>query len=73
MDKMTALEIERADSLVAGNLRFCGILTLDELIDKWQDHGYRPTLRADLGYAELADAYDRRAAERGINVQAYRG
>jgi|DEB19_MinimDraft_3_1074340.scaffolds.fasta_scaffold07913_11 hypothetical protein len=73
MNKLTNREIEYADRLVAENLPFCGALTLDQLIDKWADHGYRPTLRTDLGYAQLADAYDRRAAERGIDVRAYRG
>jgi len=70
---MTNREIEYADRLVAENLPFCGALTLDQLINKWSDHGYRPTLRSDLGYARLADAYDRRAAERGIDVRAFRG
>lgn len=48
--------------------------TLDELVGKWVAHGYRPTIRPDQGgtYAELADAYDRRAAERGLAVTCYR-
>ena len=68
---MTQTEIEYADRLVSKMIPFA--FTLDQLIDKWTDHGYRPTLRSNCGYDKLADLYDRRAAERGIDVRAYRG
>lgn len=69
---------------------FSGVNTLDELLDQWIAHRYRPTLRclrglrherlwicpedeaARLELLALADAYDARAAERGIEVEAYR-
>lgn len=34
---------------------------------------YRPTLRADLGFAALADAYDAARAHQGDARRAYRG
>jgi hypothetical protein len=70
---MTQTEIDHADALTS--LLVNHTRTLDQLLDKWVDHRYRPTLRADLGdtYTQLADYYDRRAAERGIDVRAYRG
>lgn len=48
---------------------------IDELIEKWTNHQYRPTLRADLDpeFGILADLYDMIAAARGIDVKAYRG
>ena len=51
----------------------CGVESLDELLDKWPAHGYRPTIFVDDPQRELlADCYDRRAAARGIEVVAYR-
>lgn len=51
----------------------CGVDSLDELIDKWPAHGYRPTIFVDDHQRELlADCYDTRAAWRGIDVVAYR-
>lgn len=49
--------------------------TLDDLIDCYARHGYRPTLRADGGpeYVRLADLYDARAEFRGLAVRAFRG
>lgn len=50
-----------------------GAPTLDELIAKWVDHGYRPTLRLDdIDACWLADLYDIRAEELGLDVRAYR-
>ena len=53
----------------------CGVTSMAHLLSKWEDHHYRPTLRADAGaeYAELADLYDTSAREAGINVVAFRG
>lgn len=50
----------------------CSCDSLDELLMKWIDHGYRPTLR-DPECLVLADIYDFRARELGINITAYRG
>lgn len=71
---MTQTEINHANALVTLVMRD-GSTTLDELLNKWSDNGYRPSLRTDAGeiYTQLADYYDRRAAERGIDVRAYRG
>lgn len=73
MTQMTQTEIKHADALTS--LLVNHTRSLDALLDKFTDHGYRPTLRADLGntYTQLADYYDRRAAERGLAVRAYRG
>ena len=50
-----------------------GAPTLDELIGKWVDHGYRPSLRKDcIDACWLADLYDIRAEELGLSVRAYR-
>ena len=50
-----------------------GSPTLDELIAKWVDHGYRPSLRKDcIDACWLADLYDIRAEELGLDVRAYR-
>lgn len=63
---------EKADELARELV--CGIESLDELIDKWTEHGYRPTIDCRMGwsYRELAEAYDARAKERGIAVTCYR-
>jgi len=73
MNKLTNREIDHADALTS--LLCNHARTLDQLLDKWVDDLYRPTLLANLGntYTQLADYYDRRAAERGIDVRAYRG
>jgi len=49
--------------------------TLNELLDKWTHHHYRPTLRGSPGSPEaaLADIYDMTARLRQIDIQAYRG
>jgi hypothetical protein len=67
MKKLTNHETDHADALA----QLVASTTLDQLIDKWTEHGYRPSLR--VAFKLLADYYDRRAAERGIDVRAYRG
>jgi hypothetical protein len=70
-EREQALTVQRGDALA--RMFVVGVDTLDQLLDKWVDHGYRPTLYVDQPMRELlADAYDRRAAERGIDVVAYR-
>lgn len=50
-----------------------GVQSLDDLIAKWSHHGYRPTLRGSYNATILANLYDQRAAELGLDVRAYRG
>lgn len=49
--------------------------SLNELLEKWPAHHYRPTLRGDVEPMAdvLADIYDLAASVRGLNVKAYRG
>lgn len=59
----------------------CGVRGLNHLLQKWEDHGYRPTLRPDgePGVSILADIYDSVAAARfmkrqdGSVLTCYRG
>lgn len=68
-----AVLMSYGDELVAKHVSGC--VTMDALLGKWSDHRYRPTLRADLHpeYGVLADIYDLVAAERGLDVKAFRG
>jgi hypothetical protein len=67
----SALDLKHADWLVRQVV--CGCDSLDDLLDKWVDHGYTPTLFVDEPRkAKLADLYDQRAAERGLEIRAYR-
>lgn len=68
-DFQTNLANELCAELVAGKP------TLDALLDKFTDHGYRPSLLTRSGQKTqiLANLYDQRAAERGLAVRAYRG
>ena len=45
---------------------------LNQLLDAWKNHGYRPTLRGP-DRAVLADIYDFAQKARGQNAVAYRG
>lgn len=47
---------------------------IDALINAYLMHGYIPTIRTAEGpdYALIADAYDQRALQRGINARVYR-
>lgn len=45
---------------------------LNQLLDAWKNHGYRPTLRGP-DRAALADIYDFAQKMRGQNAVAYRG
>lgn len=50
-----------------------GVDSIDELLNKWPLHGYRPTIFVDEPQRQLfADCYDKRAAHRGLSVRAYR-
>ncbi len=70
-EPLTADELAEADALTSANV--CDVATLDELLDKWTAHRYRPTLfMGDAGRERLADLYDRRALERGILVSVFR-
>lgn len=51
----------------------CGCSTLDQLLGKWTEHQYRPTLKDSPAASLLADLYDYVAAQRGLDVTAYRG
>lgn len=46
-----------------------------DLLDAWPRHGYRPTIRTDMGeeYEALAELYDYAQALAGRQVVAYRG
>jgi hypothetical protein len=46
-----------------------------DLLDAWPKHGYRPTVRVDMGpeYEALAELYDYAQARAGRQVVAYRG
>lgn len=46
-----------------------------DLLDAWPRHGYRPTIRTDMGpeYEALAELYDFAQARAGRQVVAYRG
>ena len=50
-------------------------VTLNDLVAKWSDHGYRPTLRGNRGTKQylLANLYDLCAQRRCLKVTAYRG
>lgn len=67
----TSSNLPEGDALVQ-ELTACA-KTLDELLDQWVDHHYRPSLDVrEPARARLADLYDARAKQRGIDVQAYR-
>lgn len=74
LDDRTALLVERLVQL--GDLLtkdiVCGTDTIDALISKWTQHGYRPTLRGNRGSKEwaLADIYDFLAARYGRTMEA---
>jgi hypothetical protein len=70
---MNSLTLKEARRLIVKLTAFDE--SLDELINRWTMHGYRPTLLAREGTEQrrLADYYDIRAEERGIDVKAYRG
>lgn len=69
---MNETQTRIADELV-GQIMADGTSTLDALIAKWSDHGYRPSLRQDcIDACLLADLYDIRAEELGLDVRAYR-
>jgi len=65
-------EMKEADTIARAIV--VNVRGIDDLIDLWIAHGYRPTIDLDEGpdYEKLADYYDRRAAQRGINTTAYR-
>jgi hypothetical protein len=64
--QLTAIGNKLTKELVVG----CD--SLEQLVLKYPDHGYRPTLREPDALV-LADIYDFRAKRLGINVTAYRG
>lgn len=69
---MNEAQTRLADQLVR-QIMVDGTSTLDGLIAKWADHGYRPSLRQDdIDACWLADLYDIRAEELGLDVRAYR-
>lgn len=69
---MNEIQTRIANELVS-QIMADGTSTLDDLIAKWSDHGYRPTLRLDdIDACWLADLYDIRAEELGLDVRAYR-
>jgi hypothetical protein len=61
------------DALVRRHVPGCD--TLGELLGEYEEHGYRPTCRADLHpeLGILADVYDFVAAARDQSCRAYRG
>lgn len=63
--------IEIGDQLTRELVVDCN--TLDELLDKWTAHQYRPTLKETPAAMVLADIYDFVAAARQMNITAYRG
>ncbi len=69
---LTDDELIEADAL-ARNL-VANINGIDDLLDKWLIHSYRPTIDTRWAecYGKLADYYDRRAKQRGIDVTAFR-
>jgi len=67
-------EIKRiGDELVRNVVACCD--SIEALVNKWADHGYRPTLRGRKGSPEImiADIYDLIAESKGYSCRAYRG
>lgn len=56
--------------LLAKEIAGCSV---NELADKYKDHGYRPTLRGSLRAEILADVYDYVMVRRGETATAFRG
>jgi hypothetical protein len=54
---------------------FAAFKDLDDMLNRWKAHGYRPTIRVDRGveYRALADAYDLVAEVFNEGVKCYRG